>query len=256
MTTDRMYADRVFKSGEKLKPFQPAPQGGPIKVWAYSVLMDFERCPMAVKLAKIDKIRVDNSDNKALVRGNEIHQIAEDHTTGKTASDEVPPELKKFENDFIHLREEFAKGNVSVEENWGVLPDWMPCEWSDKNLWGRVKLDAFLRESETSARCIDHKTGRKFGNEMKHSLQGMFYTLAAFYRFPELQFIQTEFWYLDKGEKLIKEYTRAEIEVLKERLTKRAIALTSCTDFPARPSKASCKWCDFKKSGDCQFAEQ
>lgn len=256
MTTDRMYKDKVFKKGEKLKPFRPGPTDGLIKVWAYSTLMDFERCPMAVRLAKVDKIKVDNSDNKALVRGNEIHQIAEDYTTGKTASDEVPAELKKFEKDFIALREAYAQGDVSVEENWGVKLDWSPCTWQDDDLWGRIKLDAFHMESEFSAKCIDHKTGRKFGNELKHALQGMFYTLTAFYKYPKLQFIQTEFWYLDKGEKLIKEYTRTDMEVLKERLTNRAIAMTSCTDFPARPSQKNCKWCDFNKSGDCQFAEK
>ena len=37
-----------------------------------------------------------------------------------------------------------------------------------KDVWARIKLDAIVHEDETSARVIDYKTGRQFGNEIAH----------------------------------------------------------------------------------------
>jgi hypothetical protein len=55
------------------------------------------------------------------------------------------------------------------------------------DVWGRIKLDAFVHETETSARVIDYKTGKAFGNEIAHSQQALVYAIGSFFRYPDLQ---------------------------------------------------------------------
>jgi hypothetical protein len=103
--------------------------------------------------------------------------------------------------------------------------------------------------------CVTHNTGKKFGNEIKHGQQGLNYAIGCFMRFPELEFVSTEFWYTDKGETLQNSYSRDQALALLPRMQKRAIKLTSCTDFHPKPSPQNCKWCYYKKSGDCEWAD-
>jgi CRISPR/Cas system-associated exonuclease Cas4 (RecB family) len=248
--TSKMNPSQVWVPGQPLQA--PEPKSGDVSVWAFTTILNFEECPYRVYLQKVKKIKVDQSGNKALVRGNHVHELAENYVNGQIT--DMPMELKKFEVGFNQLREDYINGKVELEENWGVDINWEPVSWKDPDLWGRIKLDAFVRESKTSAKCIDHKTGRKFGNELKHSLQGMYYTVTAFERYKELQFMETAFWYLDKGETLTKIYTRPEVDIIKERIHKRALALTTASHFPARPSAKNCKWCDYKDKG-CDYAE-
>lgn len=101
--------------------------------------------------------------------------------------------------------------------------------------------------------CVTHNTGRKFGNEVKHSGQAYTYAVSAFMRYPELEFVKAEFWYLDQGETLERKWTRAEAMLLLNRLTERAIKMTSATKSPAKPSDTACKWCHYGKNGDCGY---
>ena len=152
------------------------------------------------------------------------------------------PEGKKtdqFENRFNLLKNMFTQNMVQMEENWGFDVDWTPLDddgklYKNDKLWALTKLDVFIREDETSATVLDYKTGRKFGNEVKHSSQAYTYAVSAFMRYPELEFVKAEFWYLDQGETLERKWTRAEAMLLLNRLTERAIKMTSATKFPAK----------------------
>lgn len=230
-----------------------APSAKGIDVWAFTTVTVFEKCPYEAYLKYAERIKTDTSDNTAMNRGNKIHDQAEHYVDGSLG--DMPAALGKFERDFELLRSKFDGGNVELEQKWGVDKHWQSVSWRDPNLWGRIKLDAFVHESDTSALSIDYKTGKKFGNEHKHLLQNMFYVVSAFQRYPKLQYIQGEFWYLDHGVKLEKAYTRKEAEILLPRLDKRAKAVTNAKSFPPRPSLSNCKYCDYKKSGDCQWAE-
>jgi RecB family exonuclease len=233
---------------------KPAPvKQGDIPVWAFTSLTTYEKCPFEAFLKYGKRIKVDTSDNEALTRGNKVHDEAENFVKGNIPT--ITAGLKKFESDFDELRALYIDGKVEVEEKWGVDKEWNPVSWGDPSLWGRIKLDAFVHESPTSAVSIDYKTGKKFGNEHKHLLQNMVYVISAFTRFPTLEYVQGEFWYLDHGQKLVKSYTRKEADILRQRIHARAERFTSATHFPPNPSPTNCKWCDYKKSGDCEWAE-
>ena len=104
-----------------------------------------------------------------------------------------------------------------------------------------------------SCRIIDYKTGRKFGNEMKHADQGLCYALHAGHRYPEIDVFQTEFWYLDQGEKTIRSYNRKQLGILLTRYHNRARKLTEATTFMPAANVYNCQYCAYgcnkKKDG-------
>ena len=242
----------IIKTVEAPTEIEFDAQGGPVKAWSASALDIFEKCRYHTYLKRVKRIA--EPSGEAADRGSMIHDLAEHYVDGSLG--ELPEQLEKFEKAFKSLREQYIAGKVELEEDWGFDINWQPCGWMDKKVWARIKLDVFVHEDETSAKVIDHKTGRKFGNEIKHNQQAMIYAIAAFMRYPDLEYIETEFWYLDKGEYLRNHYTRKQLPILMPRLEKRAIAMTCCTDFPPKPSATACKWCHYNKSGDCDWGFQ
>jgi PD-(D/E)XK nuclease superfamily len=229
------------------------PQGGAVRAWSASQLDNFERCPHAVFLAKVKKIPQESG--AAAERGTMIHDLAEHYVDGTIS--EMPEELKQYERDFDRLREGYANATVTVEEDWGFNLNWDITGWMAQDVWARMKLDACEREDETSAKVIDYKTGRKWGNEIKHNRQAMIYGVGAFMRYPDVEFITTEFWYLDqKDGPLINHYARNRLPIILPGIEKRAIKLTSCTDFKPKPSRDACKWCSYAKDGSCEWSYQ
>lgn len=159
----------------------------------------------------------------------------------------MPETLKKFEDEFEELRTLYADAKVELEGEWGFDLDWQPVGWMTPKTWARIKLDALVHEDDNSARVIDYKTGQKWGNEIGHSQQCLLYAIGAFFRYSELQFVQTELWYLDKGLTTKKQFTREEAMTFAPGFYKRAIAMTTCIDYEPKPSKNNCKWCSYRK---------
>lgn len=246
MEFDRFKQD-TFKPG--MDPPKSAP--GSVDTWSYSTIKKFEECPYSVYLSKVEKMP--RAESNAADRGTRIHQEAEDYLIGN--DDKLPESLSKFTTDFEMLRGMYNEGIVEVEEDWGFTREWNICEWEDDDIWGKMKLDSFINFPDDCATVIDFKTGRKFGNEIKHTDQGIFYTVGAFMRYPqEVNAVQVEFWYLDKGVKLVKYYTREEGTYLIRNVERRATALTTATTFEPTPSKETCRWCDHNINDNCDFA--
>lgn len=119
--------------------------------------------------------------------------------------------------------------------------------------WLRMKLDAMVMHDETTATVIDYKTGRKFGNEVKHGEQLQLYQLAAFMRYPQLQTVYAELWYLDQNEITSQRFSRSMGLQYRSKFGRRGHALTSCETFPPNPNKFTCRWCMYGPwgSADC-----
>lgn len=220
-----------------------------ISSWSYSKLIDFEQCPYRVKLRYVDNIP--GIKAPAAERGTAIHQMAEDYVRGKIKT--LPSELRHFKDDFTALHAGFKNKIVHLEGEWGFNKDWMPTKY--KGAWLRMKADAIFYASPAKATVIDYKTGKSYGNELKHGEQTQLYAIAVFIRNPEIQTIITELWYLDRDELTSKTYAREEALRYVQPFDKRARALTSCKDFPARANQFTCKWCDYgpAKGGQCEF---
>lgn len=120
--------------------------------------------------------------------------------------------------------------------------EWVPS-------WLRLKLDAMVMHSDTSATVIDFKSGKKFGNEIKHAEQLQLYQLVTFLRYPKLETVRSELWYLDQGEITAQTFTRKQGLMFKTNFERRGHAQTTAEDFPANPSRFACQWCPYKPTG-------
>lgn len=220
-----------------------------LTAWSFSRLGVFEQCKLHAKLAYIDKIPEPERPlppgkaEHANDRGTRLHLAAEKFVGGGV---ELIPELGKyFEPEFLRLRELHAGGNVSLEGEWGYNKDWLPTAWMSEDVWLRVKLDALVRLTQKHAVVIDYKSGRKNGNEVKHMQQGQLYVLASFLRYPDLEEVDVEFWYLDQDEITSMHYTKAQALRFFKHFTDRGLAVTDCVEWPANPGIFNCRWCPY-----------
>lgn len=224
-----------------------------IKAWSYSRLAIFEQCKFRAKLAFIDKIPEPErplppgKKEHANDRGSRVHLGAEDFVQAKTTI--LLPELKSFDPEFHRLRDLYVNGQVALEGEWGIDAEWNPVPWMANNTWGRIKLDAIVHLSPEHAVVIDYKTGKKWGNEVKHAEQGQLYQLAAFLRYPELQVIDVELWYTDQDDISHMRYTQKQGMRFFRNFDDRAKAMTTATEFPPNPNMFTCKWCPYGPTG-------
>ena len=220
-----------------------------IRSWSYSKLLDFESCPLKAKLKHID--RVPEEKAPAAERGTKIHDMAENYVNGTLSV--LPPELLKFSDDFLALRTQFAAGTVSLEGEWGFDKDWAPTDY--RSAWLRMKLDARAHKSPTEAVVIDYKTGRSYGNELKHGEQTLLYGIAEVLREPQIEQVTVELWYLDQDELTSKTFSRKQLMKYLPSFEKRGLAVTTAEKFPPKPNIFSCKWCPFgpAKGKQCEF---
>lgn len=213
--------------------------------WSYSKLIDFEQCKFRYKLKHVD--RVPEEKSPAADRGTALHTAAENFVLGTTPS--LAPELMKFSEDFIALRAQCKKGLVSNEGEWGFDKDWQPTAY--KTAWLRMKADSVKFDKKvnpTEAIVIDYKSGKKFGNEVKHGEQTQLYSLATVIRNPTVKVVTAELWYLDKDELTTVTYTRERALALLKPFDKRAARIDRAHIsgiFEPNPNTFTCQWCPY-----------
>lgn len=226
-----------------------------IMSWSHSSLGNFEKCKFLAKLKQIDRIPEperplpEGKTEHANDRGSRIHDHAELFVKGEHANQ--IHEMRKFAVEFDHLRHLYTLGLVSLEGEWGVDKNWEPTDW--KTAWHRSKVDAMVMPNKHEAVIIDYKSGKRFGNEVKHAEQTQLYSLNAVLRYPDLESVTTELWYLDTDELTSATYSRDRILRFKPGFDARAKRMTECTDFPPNPNFYTCQWCAYGpwNSGHC-----
>lgn len=212
-----------------------------ISAWSYSRLSDFEKCRFKAFLKFVKKIP--EEAHPAMLRGSAIHENAELYLDDQA---DLHPDLKKFFGDeFEKLKELKAQGLVTTEGQWGFDRDWATTDWFGARTWARIKLDAMVVKDDFGI-VIDYKTGRRLGNEIAHTEQGLLYQIGAFLRHPALQYVVVEFWYTDIDEIYRTEYSREEGLGHIKAFEKRALAMTEARDFPPSPSIMNCRFCPYK----------
>jgi hypothetical protein len=234
-----------------------------IKAGSFSRLSIHQECARRAYLAYIEKIKEpdrgigpltapDGSKEWHNDRGSRIHQLAQDYVEGLI--DRFPNELRKFKKEIEELRKRYKSGKVFTEEMWCFTSDWMPCESNDwNNIYFRMITDITIFHTKKSATVIDYKTGRKFGNEIKHGQQAQLYQLGAFLRYPDLEEVTTEIWYIDQDEIATMEFNRNQGMRFFKHWDNRMKTMTQDVEFKPNPNMNSCRWCPYKpsRSGDC-----
>lgn len=214
-----------------------------ITSWSYSRYACYKECPAKAKYKFIDKLPEPSAP--ALDRGNFVHKLAEDFTTGKFKK--LPTELRMFADQFKELKASKAR----VEETWAFTSSWNETTWNDwKGCWLRIKTDAYCFD-ETELYIIDHKTGKqRDGYEEQMSL----YPVGGFLKFPQIKTIHTQLWFLDSGGTVEASYNVDQLKDLQKSWEKKVKPMLNDTRFAPKPGNA-CRFCNFSKSkgGPCKF---
>lgn len=223
--------------------------------WSYSAKDTYDRCPYRYKLRYIDRIPEPEPGPKdPRARGSEIHLQLEMYVDGRRP--DVPEEGKHFQKQLIHLRDLYQSGMVELEGTWLFNNTWqtMPAT-AYKESWLVVKADVWVNNGTTGV-MIDHKTGKKFGNEIKHAQQINLYSIAAFFRYPELHTINGEVWYHDANDVLLLEYRRDVAMKFLPRLEASVQQMLTDPHYRPRPNIHSCNYCPYgrKGNGHCPVA--
>lgn len=196
-------------------------------------------------------------------RGTRLHEAMDKYIRG--AKDSYSSELKCLDVEMTNARAAFEQGLVQTEQMWCYKDDWVPTVWNDwENTNTRIKLDVFWVTEGTmkkpiEAVAIDLKSGKLFGNEVKHATQLQLYALGAFKKYPTLEKVYCEIWYCDHDEVKCTEYTRKQALRNQPDWDDRFSKMMSDVIFEARPSENNCRWCPYKAqedggTGDCEQA--
>ena len=230
---------------------------GNIPTWSHSRLKTFETCNHALERQVVLKETYFDDEAPAAIHGQAVHAACENYIQHNT--DEIGFE---FENTNIagvldRLREKYLLDLVDVEQKWGFDVDWKETGYFDKDIWGRVIIDALEWEDTEHrvAKCIDWKSGKGSDTaKFKYADQMNTYAISSFMRHKNLEFIETQLQFTDKAfPPLIQRYTRDQAMKLFPVLNKRLLKLTTATFFPPNPSKQNCRFCDHAKHETCDF---
>lgn len=230
-----------------------APQP-PVKRWSYSALTEYETCPYRTYLKRVQRSpEPPRDETHPAERGNRIHAEAEAYIRGEGA---VTKDLRKVAEALDEARAEFAEGRVEVEEQWGFTREWESVGWDHSQCWALVKCDVVIHRSPEVLEIWDWKSGKSFGNEVKHTQQMQLYGLAGFLRYPDVSIVKVALQYLDEGKTKPKTYDRTMVPGFLPRWEQRANRLTNALVFPPKPNKGRCKYCPYgieNGTGACAY---
>jgi RecB family exonuclease len=215
-----------------------------IKSWSFSSLMLYEKCPRAAFYKLVERIpEPEPEPDSPLVRGNRIHSEIEAFIQDQTYTAAVP--IGDIEL-YASLHTQWVQGFVEVEGEWGFDHDWNRVDWRTATC--RMKLDAGV-VSPGLYTVYDWKTGKKVGNEIKHTMQGQLYAIGAQAIYPETLRINVGFHYVDHPDEkpLTATYNPSQIARFKETYNRRSAKMMSDTEFRPIPNKGNCKWCPFNQ---------
>lgn len=222
-----------------------------IRATSFSRLGVYEECPHRARLAYLEKVpelprpEPPKGGEHANDRGSRIHDTCEFYVRGTSRACQ---EMKFFMPEFDHARNWFAKRSQDFEmENlWCYDTEWNQVGPKDfENIWLRVKLDLMLWVSPEQAIIVDYKTGKKYGNEVKHGQQLQLYLVSAFIRYPHLEKATAELWYLDQNEISRMTMTRQQGLRFFKNFDTRLHRMTSDEMFKPKPNGHSCKFCPY-----------
>ena len=220
----------------------------PLLHWSYSMLALYRSCPFAVKLKYIERAPEPppTPDREAAnERGVRIHKGLEDAVMhgGPT-----PPEAAYFAENVEQLRGLRTNEHVHVEVEKRTYFD---SNWSVTNAsdyWLVVVRDAFVVTPEY-ALTIDYKTGKRYGNEVKHFSQMSLYAVCAWLEYPMYQEYPTELWYLDQKHLQPHDFSRTALMKHRAAFDAEVDVMLSDKFFRPRPSRPTCKFCPYSPRG-------
>lgn len=223
-----------------------------VKSSSHSRVKLYEKCPRQFKLKHVDKIpdpapELPPGQERPKDRGIRIHTFAEHYV--KNPRMEAGEEIQYHVPQFNALRKAYERGLVKLEESLAFDADWNPSSPTDfENTIFRMVADVRVNVSDKRILVIDHKSGKKDGNEIAHHDQLMEYSCCYALVMPHVEVFDMQIWYLDQPADNImkKTFTRSQVMRAFPRIRKRHEDLLKARIFPERPSQFSCMFCPYK----------
>lgn len=212
--------------------------------WSYSSWSQMKKCEFAWYCKFVLGIK-DTSSSPALQHGIMQHSKAEGYLKGTVTS--LPKSFGIFTAHYAAMK----KLKPIVEKFWGVSQEWKPMEWRS---WVVMKMDAAVLPCKKTDNLLivqDLKTGKEYPG---HKDQSDLYAAISFSRFPKVEGIESEFWYVDSNHAVTYSYDRADLKEQKEIWIERGEKLlTPKKRYMPNPTPDNCKWCSLRtdKGGPC-----
>jgi len=162
-------------------------------------------------------------------------------------------ELHHFETELVRAQDIYVgdSNSIETEKTWFFDADWLPIDGKEYDkIWLRVVIDLNVRLSPTEVLIIDHKSGKRYNNEVKHSEQMLLYVLSTFMKYPEVELVTAELWYLDLNELVSITMTRHQALQLFRKFNNLGVRITSDTTYIAKPSLHSCRFCPYRSGAN------
>lgn len=211
------------------------------KFWSFSRWKVFNDCRARYEYQHLQKL--EQPDSPHLERGTYVHKLAEDFLDTPRQG-KVPAELKEFADELKAIR----KAGAQAEQTLAFTKTWQETVYDDwANCWLRVKIDALIDVDEDEATVIDFKTGKPWKDTAD---QSELYAVAVFQRFPNVQTVDAEFWYVDSGEVVPYYYSRKDFKKLKQKWNARATEMLKARQFPPTKDAYKCKYCPFRSDAE------
>ena len=224
-----------------------------IRSWSFSSLKDFEACPLRLKYKKVDRIPTPPlPPDNPMERGSRIHKEIEDYLIKGT---EIHTPIKYDGLWIENAREAVLAGTGYSELKYAINCDWELVEWNDPTVWMRAVLDVVIEEP-FQITVVDWKTGKSAFKEVPHIQQAQLYACLAFIAYPTTEKVRTIFCYIDENKDVSRVYNRAQAKVIQVAYHNRGLKMTEATEFPPKPNKMNCKYCDYGALvgiGHCQY---
>ena len=227
--------------------------------YSFSKINLYEQCPRKYKFQYIDKLGV-WIPNIATERGSFIHLLLENHTKDKKtkfkfhiATEEQQKECFDIFTTFLDsdIGKETMVSDAIAELSFGMKITETGldiCNYGDKSALFRGKIDHTIFKDKDTIRVIDFKTGKVSPFPMP--LQLIMYAIYLFYKYPDVNTIETLFLYVEHLEEKQYIFKREHLTASTEKLLEKIITIENDETFDKKPS-ALCSYCDFKTVGLC-----
>lgn len=214
--------------------------------WSWSQLSTYRTCPFQARLKYIEhEPEPPQPEDAPNLRGTRIHKEAEDFVLG--AVDAVSKDLVPFEGPLTDMRElKIAQPqSVMLEHDYYLDQNWMPTDKAGR--WFKYIPDVHVTGDINLV--VDYKTGKKYGNEIKHYAQVELYATAAWCNDPGYDVYHTELWYIDQKDITAHEFRPEQLERARARIDTEVTRMMSDKVHAPRPNKMNCKWCPYSPRG-------
>lgn len=211
--------------GAKGKPF----------AWSYSKIKNYRACPKKhfhVDVAKDYK----EDESEILTWGNEVHAALAKRLKDKTG---LPATMVQWEK--LAAGIEKMPGTLYVEQKYGLKADYTGCEFFGDGVWYRGIADV-VAINDVRGMAVDWKLGKIIEDSMQLALMAA----CLFGHFPQLQQVDTVFFWLKDDAVTHQVFTRPDMISVWGAILPEVAQLQEAyrtMTFPPKPGGLCRKWC-------------